>query len=1037
MGVLTGMSLRAETIPGRILDYDFRQVDGGVVKDMSGHGHDGTLKGGATTQSDQHGPVLSLNGMNQYVTAKGFSSFKAERGFTVTAVVRLNDEWSKEREPDCFDGFVSSVKPSFLLARGANNKLYFRAFSGATQKWEATLYGEPPPVGRYIHVAMTAEYVKDPEQGLAGYDIKLWLDAKAAGGAPFPGLKFVEFGDEFFIGTAFGGDGPWAMNGRIASVHMYDRALAEGELLLDAKESPYVKGIKGPLAVAPEQQIRLNALASKAATPETVWLADLIGRLARDERFVECSKKLLTAVEAGAKNTKKNPLAAWNAAEQNLRIIEGGDLHIALAQTATQCQLAGIYDRAQKRDLLGDLLPVWTVKYVKPDGKEAELTSDTAVSRLADGPVEEGGITRFTMEWDHAASATEPVAFTVRSAVKVEGRRVSMNLALTNRSPDATVLEVVFPTLGFKRLDRGTDISVEPHGFGEFRRDPVRKNASYQGMYPHKEATMQFGAYYDDAGGVYFAAEDPEAQVKTLSIQGKGGQLETSCRWYVGNDGRGGNSFSTPGESVVEAFDGNWFDAGQIYKRWLAASAPWFPQIGRPDTPQWYKEVPMWLVVGNFEKDKDKFITLKEYLGLPFGIHEYEWSTWGNASKGWPHHVAPDGYREKVAACQQAGFYYKPYMDYYLWSRTDDEDQKSDFEYKKIGLPSAAKNRDGTVAGLSDYRWNKGDVGSVMCPAAQPFQQKIEEILTNIAAFGVDAIYLDQMGAATPYICFDANHGHAPGSGRNWIMEGYRKYLSQFRKTLKEAHPKLAFDTEDMAEPYADLVDGYLTYSSIAPLAGAERLPLHPSIYGGRVQYIGKLMTHTVKGSTNSFFGKVGEALVQGETLMRGFPKEILSSKERMVFIKRMAYTRKALFSYFINGGEMARPLVFTNLPTFRSDWGVKNRASEQDCPVVVHAAWKRPGSIALVFVNVTSNTVSTEVAFDGSRYGLPAGDLSLQRCDGTARGAEKTGTRFALPLTIPPYSPEVWIIRSAGDAGDRAEDGRIAAEMGVIRDFK
>jgi hypothetical protein len=104
---------------------------------------------------------------------------------------------------------------------------------------------------------------------------------------------------------------------------------------------------------------------------------------------------------------------------------------------------------------------------------------------------------------------------------------------------------------------------------------------------------------------------------------------------------------------------------------------------------------------------------------------------------------------------------------------------------------------------------------------------------------------------------------------------------------------------------------------------------------------------------------------------------------------------------------------------------------------VVVHAVWKRPGSIALVFVNVTSNTVSTEVAFDGSRYGLPAGDLSLQRCDGTARGAEKTGTRFALPLTIPPYSPEVWIIRSAGDAGDRAEDGRIAAEMGVIRDFK
>jgi hypothetical protein len=213
-------------------------------------------------------------------------------------------------------------------------------------------------------------------------------------------------------------------------------------------------------------------------------------------------------------------------------------------------------------------------------------------------------------------------------------------------------------------------------------------------------------------------------------------------------------------------------------------------------------------------------------------------------------------------------------------------------------------------------------------------------------------------------------------------------------------------------------------------------LPLHPSIYGGRVQYVGK-KCHANGPCAESFFGKVGEALVQSETLMRGFPRDILSSKERMVFFKRMAYTRKALFSYFINGGEMARPLVFTNLPTFSSDWGSQGNIRLLSCPVVVHAVWKRADSIALVFVNVTSNAVSTDVAFDGARYGLPAGDLSLQRCDGTERLAEKTGNRFALPLTIPPYTSEIWIIRSARDKNDRTEDGRIAAAMGVVRGFK
>jgi hypothetical protein len=59
LGILMWVSSRAEVISDKILDYDFQQVVGGVVKDMSGHGHNGTFQGGATTLIDEHGPVFA------------------------------------------------------------------------------------------------------------------------------------------------------------------------------------------------------------------------------------------------------------------------------------------------------------------------------------------------------------------------------------------------------------------------------------------------------------------------------------------------------------------------------------------------------------------------------------------------------------------------------------------------------------------------------------------------------------------------------------------------------------------------------------------------------------------------------------------------------------------------------------------------------------------------------------------------------------------------------------------------------------------
>jgi len=988
----------AEAIPDRIFDCDFRHIDGGRVKDLSGKGRDGTLVGGASLVPDAHGPVLSVNGKGQYVRVNGFSSFQLGRGFTVTAVARFDEPWSKEREPDCYDGIASSSKSSFVFTRGFGGRLYFNAMKDS--KGLARVLGESPPTGRYVHAAVTVQRMEDADQGFDGYLIQFFLNGEPAGGAAINGLRFAEFGDALLIGTAFSGKtSPWAFKGRIASVRLYDRALTEGEIVADAKESPYVKDIKGPVTLSAELQRRFETVAARATEPEAGWLVDVVGRVARDQRFAELADNLVALTEKMTSQSAQQPLAWWRAQGRGIRVIEGEQLLVALAEDKSHCELAGVYDRKQKRDLLGALPPLWSVVYAKPKGEEITLESDKASSRLVAGPAREGATVRFGIEWK-----TDSPPLVLQSAMEITGRRLMMNLSLTNRSPEVVVLQVVFPQLAFKRLERGRDVSVEPHGFGGCRRDPVRQNAAYSGRYPSRWATMQFGAYYDDEGGVYFAAEDPEAQVKEFTIRGKGGQLMTSWRWFAGNDGKGGNHFAITGKAAVETFEGDWFDAAQIYKRWLAASAPWFPKLGRPDTPDWYKKMTMWLYAG---RDVKPYLELQQYLELPLGLHDYGWSDWGDSGKRFPHYVARAGYREQVASWKAQGFRVKPYMDYYLWSQTDGRDG-SDFEYTKIGLPSAAKKRDGTIAAAQKYG-EYGDIATVMCPAAAPFQEKIRKILSDMADLGVDAIYLDQMAAALPYVCFDPNHGHAPGSGTNWLRDGYWKYLSEFRKTLKAAHPQLAFDTECMAEPYAHLVDGFLAYSSINPLPGSEKLPIHPAIYGGRVQYTGKLCP-IPKGDERPFFAKIGEALVQGETLYRGRPSDILASDRRKRFVKQMAHTRQALLPYF-NEGEMARPLRFESLPTFTSDWGYKGRVNMITCPAIVHAVWKRSDSLALVFVNVTDREVATVVSFDGARYGLAASKLSLLRCDGSSRPSETVALRFQSPMRLPPHTPEVWIL--------------------------
>ena len=453
---------------------------------------------------------------------------------------------------------------------------------------------------------------------------------------------------------------------------------------------------------------------------------------------------------------------------------------------------------------------------------------------------------------------------------------------------------------------------------------------------------------------------------------------------------------------MIEAFDNDWFDAGQLYKRWLSGHAPWFPSLPRDDTPAWYRD-------------------------LPIGVRWYAWMEHRSFDRWYPHFVAYDGFVPLVKEIQQQGVRVIPYMNYRLWD-TKWRTEKEREEFERIGRPSAVKDRRGHI-----FTEKYNSLFVVMCPAAAGYQQKMRGELERVAGYGVDGLYLDQVSAGRALPCFDPGHGHALGGGDNWLEHGFWKYLARFREELKRSHPDLIFEVEDMAEPYAHLADGFLANRSFVIDPGARRLPLFPSIYAGRVQFTGRNVSY--EDPQEAYFHKLGEMLVQGEQIGPTTLLVTLGDEKRKAFLKALAHTRHALLPYF-NAGEMARPLELEGVPTVSADWGYYGPRI-LDSPAVLNGVWKRGDSLAVVFVNVTAEAVATDVPLAAAVRGIRAEAPALYRCEGASDqpAAEPLDARAQPPLRLEPYGVAVWMI----DEGslDAEARGRVEAMARTLREVR
>lgn len=104
---------------------------------------------------------------------------------------------------------------------------------------------------------------------------------------------------------------------------------------------------------------------------------------------------------------------------------------------------------------------------------------------------------------------------------------------------------------------------------------------------------MQFLAAYHSRGGLYFAAEDPEHTTKTidLAIEESGETrlwIETACGGIPS-----GGEYRMPFEMVLGGFHGDWRNACEFYRKWVAAD----PRMKRNFVlPDWLADSPVVMI---------------------------------------------------------------------------------------------------------------------------------------------------------------------------------------------------------------------------------------------------------------------------------------------------------------------------------------------------------------------------------------------------------------------------------------------------------
>ncbi len=680
--------------------------------------------------------------------------------------------------------------------------------------------------------------------------------------------------------------------------------------------------------------------------------------------------------------------------------LDNGIISLTFGTCDKRLSLTSISGRGEER--LGAFPPglsLWKLDLRWPENASREVGSGevelTGIKVAADG----SGRAEFT-----STVPLGPRSAQVTMVVRLEPGDPLSYWSLKVRLPDGwKVWRADFPIIPNVKQEDGLKLAA-PAGWGvEYS---MRPGVAYGGTYPSCSAAMQFVAFYNKGRGLYIAAHDANACHKHLSASARADGAAYSIANYPAIPEKSGGTFKLPYEFAVGVFDGDYWDAAQIYREW-ALSTRWGSAgpVSQRRIPDWVKETDLWLRPdGSAEKNVEATKAALEYFDVPTSCHWYRWHEIPYDTL-YPEYFPPlPGFAEGIAEVQKAGTRVMPYIN----GRLCDPNSKTWND--EAGSRSAARQENGQP--YTEIYGSKVPLNA-MCPYTVQWQEKVSGLVKRmISELGVNGVYIDQIGAAYPVQCFDSGHGHPVGGGDFWYR-GYRKLLDKTRKLLPKDR---MITTEENAECWLDQFDALLLVNS--PTGAHPIIPLWPAVYSGRVINFGFLYypaTDLQRGLPFDY--KTARCFIFGSQLGWIQPATIMAedNRDEAAYLRALARTRRFAHRFVVYGRFLGLVTPTGDNPRVKGEGsGSFSGAYEIDTPSVIGSAWQaEDGSLGILLANLSGEEREVEAHLPLVEAGIRASKgFTVERFGPEGLESSERATSADLRARVPGRSGVVLSIR-------------------------
>lgn len=699
-----------------------------------------------------------------------------------------------------------------------------------------------------------------------------------------------------------------------------------------------------------------------------LWLTDSAERAGESLTRLDEWHRLLVEAAGVRRNAEilaatvgSPPLSPRAYADDETVVLAGDGIVLRLRQTDEGMGLAQIAQVDQRTGFLAaadEMNHLWSLVFRNVETNELARVAPGDATATRWECHEENGRASLEMTWEGCSvgDADEAVDVTVTVSATNDSSLTRWRLRLKNRTEGYGLWEMHFPRIG--PIGPRGHVCV-PRKWGTVYEVPLT-GSDYRGTYPSGGCFGQLVCYWRGQSGLYLGAHDGSAGVKELSMVAEG----TDCVKYELNTFPSDMGVLKPERDlgydfIIGAYRGDWFEAAKIYRAW-ATKQFWCrrgPIGDREDMPQWWKDCSLcFRPTGDPADVASRMKKLQAAFGMPAVCHWYTWHQIPFDNDYPEYFPVKPGFKEAVAEAQSVGVHIMPYINGHIW----DTDTKSWEE--ENGHSGACLQTDGS---LYIERWSKQE-HAVMCPHSQLWQRKMREIAVRLVdEYGVKGLYLDQIGAAGPQLCFSPDHGHPLGGGDFW-SRGYDVLLEELRTAAHAIDPEFIMTTESHAEPYIAQLDGHL----MCNLVGANQVPLYSAIYGGYTQTFGR---SGETGNPTAFRMEHGQAFAFGSMMGRISRETLLEPEnaELLAYLKSLAEMRRDYRDFMAFGEMLGPPELEGDIPTVETQWASKTR-DYVEMDAIQRSAWRaRDGRVGLFFTNVAGEPVEFAYEFTTEDLGL------------------------------------------------------------------